>query len=56
MDPYRLKNLHRDPLPPHPRPATYRAFLYAAAAWLDEREVARAGAAAVGGVMSSLGI
>ena len=38
-DPYELRHLHRADLPPHPRPRVYRAFLYACARWLHDREL-----------------
>jgi hypothetical protein len=38
LDPYRLWNIGKPELGPHPRPKTYRNLLYAMAYWLEDRE------------------
>lgn len=42
MDPYELWNLaakQDGSLPPHPRPGTYRAFVFAAAEWCEKQNM-----------------
>jgi hypothetical protein len=41
LDPYRLWNVGKADLPPHPRPRVYRALLYAMAYFLEDEEMAK---------------
>jgi hypothetical protein len=54
LDPYRVWHLGTAPRR-HPRPRVYRDFLYAAALWLEEREVEQSMYSAMGTLNQAFG-
>jgi hypothetical protein len=55
LDPYSTWHVgRREPLPPHPQPRLYRAFLGACAEWLENREIELAIESGAGGIARML--